>query len=797
MLAVANSKENRMKKFKITGMSCAACSARVQSAVSKVDGVLECNVNLLTAILAVEGSAADNDIIAAVVGAGYGVALENTAEISETRALVRRVVWSAAFVIMLMYVSMGFVMWGWYLPSALASNHLAVALLQLILTVIVLVINKKFFISGFKSAIKGAPNMDTLVSLGSGAAFVYSVIVLLTNPHPLHDLYFESSAMIVTLISVGKLLESVSKGKTTDALKSLIKLAPTTATVLKDGKEAVIDISKLNVGDIFVVRAGERIATDGVVVSGSASVNESALTGESIPVDKKQGDSVSGATLNLTGYIECKATKVGEDTVFSQIIKTVTDASATKAPAQRIADKVSAVFVPVVMAIAVVTGIAWLALGKEIAFALSRAISVLVISCPCALGLATPVAIMVANGVAANKGVLFKTATALENAGKVKTVVLDKTGTITEGKPKVTDVVSLDENLVKIAYSLEKLSEHPLAHAVCDYCKIRNTEFFDVTDFEVVSGGGVNGKMGGTHYYGGNADYVGSFVELNEQITEQINQLSKQGKTPMLFCDGKKLLGIIAVADTVKNDSKTAVLSLKKLGIDVVMLTGDNEHTAKFIANQVGIEKVLANVKPNDKYRVVNELKSRGLVAMVGDGINDAPALTSADIGIAIGAGTDIAIDSADVVLTKSKLTDAVLAIRLSKKTLINIRENLFWAFFYNAIGIPLAAGVLGLTLDPMFGALAMSLSSFCVVSNALRLNLFDRRKNKMTVTLKVEGMMCKHCEASVKNALEALPEVESAIVSHQDGTAEVKFASALDKSVLVATIEAAGFKAE
>ena len=784
-----------MKKYKVTGMSCAACSARVQSAVSKVDGVTSCNVNLLTATLAVDGNATDTDVIAAVVGAGYGVALENSPEISETRALIKRVAFSALFVSILMYISMGFVMWGWHLPPVLANNHFAVALLELALTVIVLVINKKFFVSGIKAVINGAPNMDTLVSLGSGAAFVYSVIVLFTNPHPLHSLYFESSAMIVTLISVGKLLESVSKGKTTTALKELIKLTPTTATVLKDGKESVIDISKLNVGDVFVVRAGDRIATDGVVVSGSASVNESALTGESIPVDKKQGDSVTGATLNLTGYIECRATRVGEDTVFSQIIKTVTDASATKAPAQRIADKVSAVFVPFVMAVAIITGIVWLILGKEIPFALSRAISVLVISCPCALGLATPVAIMVANGVAAKKGVLFKTATALENAGKVKTVVLDKTGTITEGKPKVTDVISLDDSLAKIAFSLEKLSEHPLANAITDYCKIRNIQSYDITDFNVVAGGGVNGKIDGNNYYGGNAEYIGEFVALGDDVMQKTDGLSKQGKTPMLFCDDNKLLGIIAVADTVKKDSKNAVLSLKKLGIDVVMLTGDNQNTAKFIASQVGIDNVIANVKPNDKYKTVNELKKQGLVAMVGDGINDAPALTSADIGIAIGAGTDIAIDSADVVLTKSKLTDAVLAIRLSKKTLINIRENLFWAFIYNIIGIPLAAGAFGLALDPMFGAFAMSLSSFCVVSNALRLNLFDRRKNNMTVTLKVEGMMCKHCEASVKNALEALPEVEAANVSHQDGTAEVKLSSALDKSVLAATIEAAGFK--
>ena len=794
-----------MKQYKVTGMSCAACSARVEKAVSAVDGVEVCSVNLLTATLAVDGKINDSDIVAAVKNAGYGIAsdTDRKKEQGETGALVRRVVSSAVFLILLMYISMGHVMWGWYLPRFIAGSHLAVALIELVLTVIVMVINRRFFISGIKAVFNLAPNMDTLVSLGSGAAFVYSVIVLFDiaggNHHSLHDLYFESAAMILALITVGKLLESVSKGRTTDALKELIKLAPTTATVIRDGREQTVDISELAVGDVFVVRPGERIATDGVVISGSASVNESSLTGESIPVDKAVGDPVSAATVNLSGYMECRAERVGEDTTLSQIIKTVSDAAATKAPAQRVADKVSAVFVPVVMLIALITGSVWMFAGKGIGYALARAISVLVISCPCALGLATPVAIMVGSGVAAKNGILFKTARALEECGKIKTVALDKTGTVTEGKPKVTDINPVSPDLLQYAASLEALSEHPLAAAVTAFANFRNTEHLEVTDFEALPGNGLRGKVNGVSVYGGSAAYIGGITALSKDTVALVDNYSKQGKTPMLFCTDSEFLGMIAVADTVKKDSRAAVDRLERMGIRPVMLTGDNENTAHTVAASVGIDEVIAGVRPDGKFEAVSRLKRGGFMAMIGDGINDAPALTAADVGIAIGAGTDIAIDSADVVLVKSKLSDAVEAISISRATLKNIRQNLFWAFFYNVIGIPLAAGVFiplfGWELQPMFGALAMSLSSFCVVTNALRLNFYKKEIKTMTKIINIEGMMCPHCEASVKNALESLPEVASANVSHKDGTAEITLTMDVADSVIKATVENLGFK--
>lgn len=792
-----------MKQYKITGMSCAACSARVEKAVGAVQGVTSCNVNLLTSTLAVEGEALQDDIFAAVVGAGYGIAKSQKQPESETKSLVLRVISSAVFCLMLMYISMGHIMWGWKLPQFLANSPFLLAFCEMLLAVIVIIINRKFFISGIKAAFRLSPNMDTLVAMGSGAAFCYSSLTMIRiamgEHHMLHHLYFESSAMILALITVGKLLESISKGRTTDALKGLIKLAPATATIVVDGEQKTIDIAKLKVGDIFVVRPGERIATDGVVVSGHTAVNESALTGESIPVDKAVGDEVSAATVNLSGYIECRATRVGDDTTLSQIIKTVSEATSTKAPVARAADKVAAVFVPSVIFIAIVTGIIWLLVGKTVNYALARSISVLVISCPCALGLATPVAIMVASGVGARHGILFKNATALENLGKIKTVVLDKTGTITEGKPKVTDILPSSPNLLQYAASLEKLSEHPLAQAITSFANFRHTELKPVIDFKAHVGGGVEGTIDGTVVFGGSVDFIKQKVYVSNDVLSQAEALSEGGKTPMLFCTNGEFLGMIAVADTVKKDSKTAVKALKKLGINVIMLTGDNKKTARAIANSVGIDNVVSDVKPDEKFYEIGRQKANGKVAMVGDGINDAPALTAADVGIAIGAGTDIAIDSAQVVLVKSKLSDAVDAIKISKHTLKVIYQNLFWAFIYNAIGIPLAAGafikLFGWQLQPMYGAFAMSLSSFCVVTNALRLNFYKKENKTMTKTLNVEGMMCKHCEASVKNALEALPEVVSATANSNTGVVEITLSLDLEMSVLKQTIEAQGFK--
>lgn len=792
-----------MKQYKITGMSCAACSARVEKAVSTVDGVTACNVNLLTSTLAVEGDVQDSDIIAAVVGAGYGMAKSQRPAESETKSLTLRVIWSALFCLALMYISMGHIMWGWSLPPFLANSPLLLGICEMVLATIVIVINRKFYISGVKAVFNRSPNMDTLVAMGSGAAYLYSALTLvriaLGEHHMLHHLYFESSAMILALITVGKLLESISKGKTTSALKGLIKLAPTTATVLVDGEQKTIDIEKLKVGDIFVVRPGERIATDGVVVSGGTAVNESALTGESIPVDKTVGDSVSAATVNLSGYIECRATRVGADTTLAQIIKTVSEATATKAPVARAADKVSAVFVPAVIAIALITGIVWLLVGQTVNYSLARAISVLVISCPCALGLATPVAIMVASGVGAKNGILFKNAEALENAGKTRIVVVDKTGTVTEGKPKVTDILPQSPDLLQYAASLENLSEHPLAKAVTDFANFRHTDLKPVINFVSHAGGGVEGVIDNATVYGGSVEFIKQKVYVSKEVLSQADAFAALGKTPMLFCRENEFLGLIAVADTVKKDSKSAVTDLKKMGISVVMLTGDNQNTANAIAKSVGIDTVIAGVKPEGKFLEIERLKKSGYTAMIGDGINDAPALSAANVGIAIGAGTDIAIDSAQIVLVKSKLSDAVHAIKLSKRTIRNIHQNLFWAFIYNGVGIPLAAGafikLFGWELQPMFGAFAMSLSSFCVVMNALRLNLYKKEKKTMTKTFNVEGMMCKHCEASVKGALEALPEVIKAETNSNTGVVEITLSLDLDNSVIKQTIEAQGFK--
>ncbi len=792
-----------MKQYKITGMSCAACSARVEKAVGSVDGVTACNVNLLTSTLAVEGDVQDSDIIAAVVGAGYGMAKFQKTTENETKSLVLRVVLSAVFCLALMYISMGHIMWEWKLPLFLANSPLLLGICEMLLATIVIIINRKFYISGIKAVFKFSPNMDTLVAMGSGAAYFYSAFTLIRiangEHHMLHHLYFESSAMILALITVGKLLESISKGKTTSALKGLIKLAPTTATIVVDGEQKTIDISKLKVGDIFAVRPGERIATDGVVLSGATAVNESALTGESIPVDKTVGDSVSAATVNLSGYIECRATRVGADTTLAQIIKTVSEATATKAPVARAADKVSAIFVPTVMLIALITGIVWLCVGKTVNYSLARAISVLVISCPCALGLATPVAIMVASGVGAKNGILYKNAEALENAGKTKIVVVDKTGTVTEGKPKVTDILPHSPDLLQYAASLEKLSEHPLALAVTNFANFRHTDLKPVVNFVSHTGGGVEGVIDNLKVYGGSVEFIKQKVYVSKEVLSQADAFSALGKTPMLFCRENEFLGLIAVADTVKKDSKSAVSDFKKMGISVVMLTGDNENTANAIAKSVGIDTVIANVKPEGKFKEIERLKKQGPTAMIGDGINDAPALSAANVGIAIGAGTDIAIDSAGVVLVKSKLSDAVHAIKLSKRTITNIRENLFWAFVYNAIGIPLAAGafikLFGWQLEPMYGAFAMSLSSFCVVTNALRLNLYKKEKKTMTKTFNVEGMMCKHCEASVKNALEALPEVIKAEANSDTGVVEITLSLDLDNSIIKQTIEAQGFK--
>ena len=826
-------------------MNCAACSARVEKAVSKVKGVTSCSVSLLTNSMGVEGTAAPSDVINAVVKAGYGASLKGaTAEKSpsdaeealedhETPLLRRRLWWSIAFLAILMYFSMGHMMWGWPLPSFYDNNHVAMGLTQLLLTVIIMVINQKFFISGFKSLWHRSPNMDTLVALGATAAFVYSTYALFAMTgaevrgdseavmNYMMDFYFESAAMILTLITVGKTLEARSKGKTTDALKGLMKLAPKKATVVRGDAEVTVPIGQVMKDDIFTVRPGESIPVDGVVIEGTSAVNEAALTGESIPADKVPGDTVSAATVNQSGFLRCRATRVGEDTTLSQIIKMVSDAAATKAPIAKIADRVSGIFVPAVMSIATVTTIVWLLLGHPVGYSLARGISVLVISCPCALGLATPVAIMVGSGLGAKNGILFKTAASLEETGRIAIVALDKTGTITSGEPRVTDMIPApgvsEEELIGVALALEKKSEHPLARAILHYAEERNVSSDEVTDFEALPGNGLKAKLGDETLLGGNFVFVSSKVNVPGSVGEQAQALAETGKTPLFFAKGDRLLGIIAVADVIKEDSPQAVRELQGMGIHVVTLTGDNERTARAIGKEAGVDEVIAGVLPDGKEQEIKRLAARGKVAMVGDGINDAPALTRADIGIAIGAGTDVAIDAADVVLMKSRLSDVPAAIRLSRATLRNIHENLFWAFFYNTIGIPLAAGVfipLGLTLNPMFGAAAMSLSSFCVVSNALRLNLFKLRDprhdhkyagrikktntvtgEQMIKTLKITGMMCSHCEATVKEALEALDGVVSAEVSHESGTARVTLAGDISDRALKKAVEAKGYK--
>ena len=853
-----------MKQYTVTGMSCAACSTRVEKAVSKVPGVTSCSVSLLTNSMGVEGSATDQEIIKAVADAGYGASAKdaegeknggaNSAAASEealadheTPILKKRLLYSVGFLLVLMYFSMGHMMWNWPLPAFMDGNHVMMGLVQLYLTVIIMVINQKFFINGFKSLFHGAPNMDTLVALGSFASFGYSSYALFAMTYAehqgdaeavmgyMHEFYFESAAMILTLITVGKMLEARSKGKTTDALKSLMKLSPKTAVVEKEGKETEVPVEQVRIGDVFVVRPGENIPVDGVVLEGNSAVNEAALTGESIPVDKQVGDRVSAATINQSGFIRCEATRVGEDTTLSQIIRMVSDAAATKAPIAKVADKVSGIFVPAVISIAVLTVIVWLIAGESVGFALARGISVLVISCPCALGLATPVAIMVGNGMGAKNGILFKTAVSLEETGKVEIVALDKTGTITSGEPKVTDVLAADgtseEELLKLAYSLESRSEHPLAKAIVAYGAEKQAEQIPVSEFKALPGNGLEGKVGDADVKGGSLKFAQSQTEISEKIKSQAEKLAEEGKTPLMFLKNGILAGMIAVADVIREDSPQAVKELQNMGIEVVMLTGDNERTAKAIGRQAGVDRVIAGVLPDGKEEVIRRLKEQGKVAMVGDGINDAPALTRADMGIAIGAGADVAIDAADVVLVKSRLSDVPAAIRLSRGTLRNIHENLFWAFFYNVIGIPLAAGIwipiFGWKLNPMFGAAAMSLSSFCVVTNALRLNLLnikDSRKDKkirrkaaapagavvaaaeintetkkenktMTKTMKIEGMMCGHCEAAVKKALEALDGVASAEVSHEKETAVVTLEKDVDNAVLTKAVEDKDYK--
>ncbi len=851
-----------MEQYIVTGMSCAACSARVEKAVSNVEGVTSCSVSLLTNSMGVEGDVSPAEVIAAVEAAGYGAASkaaegghknevakmpgEELLEDKETPILKRRLMMSLCFLLPLMYVSMGHMMWNWPVPGVFAGNHVAMGLFQLLFTTAVMIVNQKFFISGFKSLWHRAPNMDTLVALGAGASYVYSTYALFAMTDAqmrmdmdavmayMHEFYFESAAMILTLITVGKMLEAHSKGKTTDALKSLMKLAPKTAVVVRDGMEQEVPVNQVRSGDIFVVRPGENIPVDGVVREGSSAVNESALTGESIPVDKEAGSQVSAATVNQSGYLRCEATRVGEDTTLSQIIQMVSDAAATKAPIAKIADKVSGVFVPTVISIAAVTIVIWLLAGSSLGFALARGISVLVISCPCALGLATPVAIMVGNGMGAKNGIMFKTAVSLEETGKTQIVALDKTGTITRGEPKVTDIMPegsvSEEELLKMAYALERKSEHPLARAVTDLAQERGIGGNEVSDFQAVPGNGLCGRLGEEYLTGGNLDYIKKNASVSIETEQKAVQLAEEGKTPLFFAKDGRLVGVIAVADVIKEDSPDAVKELQNMGIRVVMLTGDNERTARAIGCQAGVDEVIAGVLPDGKESVIRNLKSIGRTAMVGDGINDAPALTRADIGIAIGAGTDIAIDAADVVLMKSRLSDVPAAIRLSRATLRNIHENLFWAFFYNVIGIPLAAGVwyplFGWKLNPMFGAAAMSLSSFCVVTNALRLNWFkmhDASKDKrlkrqivisnkekdmgreglpdsasqekkeesaMTKTMKIEGMMCGHCEARVKKCLEALPQVDEAAVSHEAGTAVLTLNAEVADDVLKKTVE-------
>ena len=853
-----------MEQYNVTGMSCAACSARVEKAVKKVPGVTSCSVSLLTNSMGVEGTASPAAILSAVQEAGYGASPKNasaskTSDASadldaladrETPKLKRRLIASLGFLLVLMYFSMGHMMWGWPLPHWFDGNHVAMGLVQLLLAGIVMVINQKFFINGFKGLIHGAPNMDTLVALGSMASFVWSTYALFAMTraqvdgndalvmHYMMEFYFESAAMILTLITVGKMLEARSKGKTTDALKSLMKLAPKTATLVRDGAEVTVAIADVQKGDVFVVRPGENIPVDGVVLEGTSAVNESALTGESIPVDKAVGDKVSAATTNQSGFLRCEATRVGEDTTLAQIIKMVSDAAATKAPIAKIADTVSGFFVPAVISIAVLTTIVWLLLGHELGYALARGISVLVISCPCALGLATPVAIMVGNGLGAKNGILFKTAASLEAAGRTQIVALDKTGTITEGAPRVTDLLPAEgvteTELLTLAAALESRSEHPLAKAVLADAEAKAITPPEVTDFAALPGNGLAAKLNGMDIYAGNAAFIQTKLTLPAALAQQAEKLAAEGKTPLFFGGAGRLLGVIAVADTIKEDSPEAIRQLQNMGIRVVMLTGDNQRTADAIGRQAGVDEVIAGVLPDGKEAVIRQLQASGKVAMVGDGINDAPALTRADTGIAIGAGTDVAIDAADVVLMNSKLSDVPAAIRLSRATLRNIHENLFWAFIYNIIGIPLAAGLFipfGLTLNPMFGAAAMSLSSFCVVSNALRLNLFDLHSTRhdhktaspaaapvqsaaennkksdaeapevktedhtMKKTLKVEGMMCGHCEARVKKALEALPEVDEAVVSHEAGTAIVTLNAEVADDVLKTAVEAQDYK--
>lgn len=827
-------------------MSCAACSSRVEKAVSKVPGVTSCSVSLLTNSMGVEGTASEQEIIKAVADAGYGASKkgEGTAKTQSssvsagedmlkdrtTPALKKRLIASLGFLIVLMYFSMGHMMWGWPVPGFMKDNHVMMGLLQMLLTITVMVINQKFFISGFKGLIHRAPNMDTLVALGSGASFVYSTYALFAMTDAqmhgdmdavmsyMHDFYFESAAMILALITVGKMLEARSKGKTTDALKGLMKLAPKTAVVIRGEKEVQVSIEQVQKGDCFVVKPGENIPVDGEVIEGNSAVNESALTGESIPVDKAVGDKVSAATVNQSGYLKCRATRVGEDTTLSQIIQMVSDAAATKAPIAKIADRVSGVFVPMVITIAVLTIIVWLIAGQSIGFALSRGIAVLVISCPCALGLATPVAIMVGNGMGARNGIMFKTAVSLEETGKMQIVALDKTGTITSGEPKVTDIIPAagvtEDTLLKCAYALENKSEHPLARAILENAKEENAGIEEVTGFQALPGNGLTAILDDLTLYGGNYTFISSKVSVDGDIQKKAEKLAEAGKTPLFFGNEDRLLGVIAVADVIKEDSPQAIKELQNMGIHVVMLTGDNERTAKAIGQQAGVDEVIAGVLPEGKEQVIRKLKEKGKVAMVGDGINDAPALTRADMGIAIGAGTDVAIDAADVVLMKSRLSDVPAAIRMSRATLRNIHENLFWAFFYNIIGIPLAAGVwyplFEWKLNPMFGAAAMSLSSFCVVSNALRLNLFKmydaskdkklkakkekKRSKKEDKTMKkimhIEGMMCGHCEAAVKKALEALPQVDEAVVSHEAGTAELTLNAEIADDVLKKTVE-------
>ena len=853
-----------MEQYNVTGMSCAACSARVEKAVKKVPGVTSCSVSLLTNSMGVEGTASPAAILSAVQEAGYGASPKNasaskasgaSADLDalvdhETPKLKRRLIASLGFLLVLMYFSMGHMMWGWPLPHWFDGNHVAMGLVQLLLAGIVMVINQKFFINGFKGLIHGAPNMDTLVALGSMASFVWSTYALFAMTraqvdgnnelvmHYMMEFYFESAAMILTLITVGKMLEARSKGKTTDALKSLMKLAPKTAALVRDGAEVTVAIADVQKGDVFVVRPGENIPVDGVVLEGTSAVNESALTGESIPVDKAVGDKVSAATTNQSGFLRCEATRVGEDTTLAQIIKMVSDAAATKAPIAKIADTVSGFFVPAVISIAVVTTIVWLLLGHELGYALARGISVLVISCPCALGLATPVAIMVGNGLGAKNGILFKTAASLEAAGRTQIVALDKTGTITEGSPRVTDLLPAEgvseTELLTLAAALESRSEHPLAKAVLADAEAKAITPPEVTDFAALPGNGLAAKLDGMDIYAGNAAFIQTKLTLPAALAQQAEKLASEGKTPLFFGGAGRLLGVIAVADTIKEDSPEAIRQLQNMGIRVVMLTGDNQRTADAIGRQAGVDEVIAGVLPDGKEAVIRQLQASGKVAMVGDGINDAPALTRADTGIAIGAGTDVAIDAADVVLMNSKLSDVPAAIRLSRATLRNIHENLFWAFIYNIIGIPLAAGLFipfGLTLNPMFGAAAMSLSSFCVVSNALRLNLFDLHSTRhdhktaspaaapvqsaaennkksdaeapevktedhtMKKTLKVEGMMCGHCEARVKKALEALPEVDEAVVSHEAGTAIVTLNAEVADDVLKNAVEAQDYK--